>query len=369
MSALFQLAKPVLYRMDPETAHNLSIKALKTGLMPECHGGRLATDPLTVSSLFGRDLYNPIGLAAGFDKNAEVIDPLFKLGFGFVEIGTVTPRPQAGNPRPRIFRNVKDQAVINRMGFPNAGMEVFKKRLGIFMDKRSDPAQLIGVNIGKNKNTQDPSIDYEVLVRELGQMADYLTINISSPNTPGLRDLQQGDALRTLLHRVQDAREQVCKHQLPPLFVKLAPDLTDEQLQESCEIVMNMNANGLILTNTTLARPDHLPEKFKKQQGGLSGKPLTNASTEIIRKAYQYTGGKTVIIGVGGISTGADAYAKIRAGASLVQVYTAMIFRGPDVARKINEEMAVLVERDGFANIREAIGADHKQGTQIPHAV
>lgn len=316
--------------------------------------------PELEQTLWGLKFPNPIGLAAGFDKNAEVMHTSFKLGFGFVEVGTVTPKPQDGKPKPRVFREPKSEAVINRMGFPNAGMNVFKDNLENFLSARSKPAGVLGINIGMNKNQTKPAEDYTTLIRMLGPMADYLTINISSPNTPGLRDLQKRDPLLELLSKVKEERQKACGSHPPPILVKLAPDLTEKQCEELASAVIDAEIDGLILTNTTLDRPESLPPGFRNQQGGLSGQPLTEKSTAIIRTFYTLTKGQIPIIGIGGVSTGQQAFEKIKAGASLVQLYTGLVFRGPSVAYSINLELKELLHAHGFAHISQAVGADAK---------
>ncbi len=354
MDFLFKIGKPFLHALDPEDAHALTIKGLKTGLIPPCAG---QTDPRLKQTIAGLDFENPVGLAAGFDKNADVIQPLFNLGFGFVEVGTVTPKPQSGNPRPRIFRDPSNEAVINRMGFPNGGLDIFKRNVERFRQSHPDTKGIVGLNIGMNKDQGKPEKDYKHLVNELAGLADYLTVNISSPNTPGLRNLQSKENLVPLLQEILNERARANKQ--PPLFVKLAPDLEEKQIAEISESVSEAGIDGLILTNTTLERPDHLPETFRSETGGLSGKPLTRKSTEIIRAFYQQTDGKLPIIGVGGISSAYDAYEKIKAGASLVQLYSALVFHGPGLIKNINTGLADLLEQDGLDHISKAVGTDH----------
>ncbi len=362
MKTLYKLARPLLFRLDPEAAHNLTIKALKTGLIP--HRSTTGNKALQVT-LWNRHFPGPVGIAAGFDKNAEVIAPLLRLGCGFVEVGTVTPQPQAGNPRPRIFRAPDNEAVINRMGFPNRGLAVFRRNLEIFRASNKQPDGLIGLNIGMNKDQSDPAQDYTMLVRELAPLADYLTVNISSPNTPGLRDLQTPEHLAPLLDAIMAARNETCQKDPPPLLVKLAPDLDDRQKEDIAKTVMACGIDGLILTNTTLDRPTQLAPGFAGEKGGLSGAPLRDKATQTIRDFYALTGERLPLIGVGGISSGADAYEKIKAGASLVQLYSALVFKGPDVVHSINMELKSLLQRDRFSHISEAVGAE--TGTQDRH--
>ncbi len=343
--------------MDAEDAHQMTIKALKSGLTP-CISSPKAKE--LRQELWGRNFPNPVGLAAGFDKNAEVIKGMFNLGFGFIEVGTVTPKPQIGNDRPRVFRDPSHKAVINRMGFPNEGVQNFKDNLSHFLTQKPRPAGVVGVNIGMNKDQTDPAKDYTFLIRTIGSLADYFTINISSPNTPGLRNLQDPEYLSPLLEAVITERNKVCGEFPIPLLLKLAPDLTDEQMEGIAGVLLNHKIDGVILSNTTLFRPDELPEEFRSQKGGLSGAPLNDISTGIIRRFYALTKGQIPIIGVGGISSGDDAYTKIRAGASLVQIYSALIYEGPNLIRKINRDLLKYLKADGFTHISEAIGADHR---------
>lgn len=335
----------------------MTIKALKAGLIP-CQPQN--NDPALSSTLWGLKFPNPVGLSAGFDKNAEVIGPAFRLGFGFVEAGTVTPKPQEGNPKPRIFRDPSNNAVINRMGFPNLGADAFKANLEAFLAAKERPKGVVGLNIGMNKTTTEPAKDYTYLIRLLAPMADYLTINISSPNTPGLRDLQRREPLLELLGAVMDERAKSCRTHTPPVLVKLAPDLNDEQQAELAQTLIEAKIDGVILGNTTLDRPESLPASFRAQTGGLSGQPLTDKSTGVIRNFYRLSEGKLPIIGVGGISTGEQAYAKIKAGASLVQLYTALVFEGPMVAYSVNKKLLELLKADGLNSITDAIGLDHR---------
>lgn len=350
----YKYTKPIFHAMDPETAHRAGICAMKRGIHPQYHP---VEDPRLKVTLWERQFPNPVGLAAGFDKNAEVIGPMLKMGFGFVEVGTVTPKPQEGNPRPRVFRNPENEAVINRMGFPNKGLEEFKTNIEKFLEERPRPSGLVGINIGMNKNQKDPAKDYCRLLRHLGSYGDYFTINISSPNTPGLRNLQERDNLMELFGAIKEERRKRCDKTFPPpLLVKLAPDLTQQQQEELAQTAIDAEIDGLILTNTTLERPDFLPEKFRSETGGLSGKVLTDKSNEITRNFYELTKGKIPIIGVGGISSGKDAYDRIKAGASLIQLYSALVYHGPELANRINEELLELLTKDGLKNVAEAVG-------------
>ena len=344
---LYPLLRPAVFRIDPETAHNMTLKALKAGVVRTC-SPRPNNDQLK-QDLFGLSFDNPVGLAAGFDKNAEVIDPILKLGFGFAEVGTVTPRPQAGNPKPRLFRDPPNKAVINRLGFPNAGLETFKRNL---LRAKRDRG-LVGINIGMNKDTKEPSDDYCKLIEALAEHADYLTVNISSPNTPGLRDLQQKENLAPFLKKLTETRGK----NGPAILVKFAPDLDEQQQQDISAAILDSDVDGIILTNTTLERPDILSADFAQEKGGLSGAPVREYSTHVIRNFHKLTDGKLPIIGVGGVSSADDAYEKIKAGASLIQLYTGMIYEGPNIANAINSSLNELLARDGFSTISEAIGS------------
>jgi dihydroorotate dehydrogenase len=358
MKSLYHLVRPLVFCMAPEFAHKATLWSLKLGLVIP-----FSQTPHTMlrTVLWDRVFPNPVGIAAGFDKNGEVISALFKMGFGFAELGTVTLKPQIGNPKPRIFRCVSSEAVINRMGFPSQGVAKFKENLSAFLGKKPRPVGVIGINIGMNKDQTDPAQDYTALIRTIGPMADYLAINVSSPNTPGLRNLQQKEPLAELLTAVMDERAQSCGDHLPPLLVKLAPDLSDEMLADIAEVLLDKKVDGVILTNTTLARPEDLPESFAGEKGGLSGSPLTDISTAIIRRFYALTKGKIPIIGVGGIMSGLDAYTKIRAGASLVQIYSGLVYEGPELVRSIHRDLVELAKADGFVHISEAVGADHRE--------
>ncbi|MCB9982356.1 MAG: quinone-dependent dihydroorotate dehydrogenase [Rhodospirillales bacterium] len=356
MVDLYKLVRPFVFLMAPEQAHRVTIHALKAGLVP---AAPKIDAPALEQTLWGLKFPTPIGLAAGFDKNAQVIGPAFGLGFGFVEAGTVTPKPQHGNPPPRIFRDPPNGAVINRMGFPSAGMNAFKANLEQFLSRKDRPRGVVGLNIGMNKSQTEPSKDYGALIRMLGPMADYITINISSPNTPGLRDLQSREPLLELLEAVHEERRKACGDHPPPVLVKLAPDLDEAQQEDLAKAALDGGADGLVLTNTTLERPDYLDADFAAEKGGLSGQPLTDTSTRVIHNFYRLTGGKLPIIGVGGIGNARQAYDKIKAGASLVQLYSALVYEGPYVAHAINRGLLALLQRDGYTDISQAVGAAH----------
>ncbi|MCK6418057.1 MAG: quinone-dependent dihydroorotate dehydrogenase [Alphaproteobacteria bacterium] len=356
MCSLYKLLRPLLFLLDPETAHSLTIQGLRW--MPPLPLPAVK-DPVLHSTLWGLKFANPVGMAAGFDKNAQVPGAVLRLGFSHTELGTVTPQPQEGNPKPRIFRNVKNNAVINRMGFPGGGVKNFRANLERYLENPHRPRGIIGINIGMNKDQSEPAADYMLLIRTLGPLADYLCVNISSPNTPGLRDLQSRDALTDLITKLKAERAASCGPKSPPLLVKLAPDLDTQKIEILAQTALDCGIDGLVLTNTTTTRPDHLPPAFSAEKGGLSGAPLKDKSLQILKSFYRLTGGKIPLIGVGGISTGADAYARIRAGASLIQLYSALVYEGPFVANSINKQLVKLLNRDGFTSIAQAVGVDH----------
>lgn len=356
MPDLYAAFRPLIFKIDPEQAHEYTLRLMKSGLMPP--PGPIVKDKSLEVTLWGHKFPNPVGLSAGFDKNAEVIGPAFTLGFGFVETGTVTPRPQEGNPKPRVFRDPKTGSIINAMGFPNKGVNVYKENLEKFLGGSQKASGVLGINIGMNKTQTEPSKDYAMLINMLGPMADYLTVNISSPNTPGLRDLQKREPLLELLGILKEERKKACGDHPPPLLVKLAPDLDEDRQKELATALLEAGIDGIVLTNTTLDRPDALSPHFASQRGGLSGELVKDKSTAIIRNFYKLTKGKLPIIGVGGISTGSDAYEKIKAGASLVQLYTGLVFKGPSVANSINKELIKLLKADGFKSITQAVGKD-----------
>lgn len=348
MAELFNIAAPFLRRLDPETAHRLTIAGLR--LLP-ARRARVVDPPSLKTCVLDRDFPNPVGLAAGFDKHAEVPDAMLALGFGFVEVGSVTPRPQPGNARPRVFRLDEDRAVINRYGFNSEGLAAVADRLRARM-RRSG---IIGVNLGANKESDDPFADYVEGIEELEGLAAYFVVNVSSPNTPGLRSLQARASLEALLERVLRVRSD--ESQRTPLFVKIAPDLSNEEYGEVADVVLSHGVDGLIISNTTVDRPPLLGAHWK-ESGGLSGVPLFEPSTRLLSEMYRLTEGRLVLIGAGGIASGSDAYEKIKAGASLVQLYTALVFEGPRLIDKIKRELAELLSVDGYDNVSQAVGVD-----------
>lgn len=347
----YPVISPIIRLLKPEAAHELVIRALQVGLVPTTAAFE---SPLLKQNVWGRFFSNPVGLAAGFDKNARAVDPMLAQGFGFVEVGSVTPRAQFGNSRPRLFRLPRDKAVINRLGFNNDGMEIVASRLETRARKG-----IVGINLGKNKETKNAISDYREGILKLAPLADYLVVNVSSPNTPGLRGLQRRDPLKHLLESVLQARWEAIPKNPPPLLLKIAPDLDDEDKLSVAEISLVTGIDGLIATNTTTNRPQGLVDRNAKESGGLSGQPLFEPSTRVLSDMYKLTAGKIPLIGVGGVASGADAYAKIKAGATLVQLYSAMVFYGPARVQIIKRDLAKFLAADGFTSISQAIGSDH----------
>ena len=341
---LFDIARPALFALDPERAHRLTVKAL--AVSPRI--GPQKAGPLAVD-VAGIRFPNPLGMAAGFDKDAEVPDQLLGLGFGFAEVGSITPRPQEGNPRPRLFRLVEDRGVINRMGFNNGGAEAARARLA----RRKERPGVVGINIGANKDSEDRIADYATMTRIMAPLATYLAVNISSPNTPGLRALQDESALTALLDAVIEARGE----NGPPVFLKVAPDLEAADVDAISRIAIEKNLGALIISNTTISRPP-LKSSNATETGGLSGAPLRELAQQRLRDFREATGGAIPLVGVGGIASAEDAWARIRAGASLVQLYSAMVYEGPGLPRRILRGVEQLMKRDGFSSIAEAVGSE-----------
>ncbi len=350
MKLVERIGLAALHRLDPERAHNLSLAALRAHLVPL---PGVITSPRLRTQIAGLDLPNPVGLAAGYDKNAIAIAPLLRAGFGFVELGAVTPRPQPGNPRPRLFRLTEDRAVINRFGFNNQGMEAIAPRLA------ARPKQgIVGLNLGANKDSDDRAADYVRVLEKCGPLVDFVTVNISSPNTERLRDLQGAEALRALLRRVMDARNGLASPL--PVFLKIAPDLTDAEIADIAEVAATAGVDAIIATNTTLAR-DGLTSRHAQEKGGLSGAPLFARSTRVLARLALESGGKMPLIGVGGVASAEDAYIKIKSGASAVQLYSAMVYNGIGMIADVIRGLDQLLARDGFASVSEAVGIEKEK--------
>jgi dihydroorotate dehydrogenase len=351
MSVLHDAAARALASLEPETAHRLTVAMLRAGVGPRLG----AAEPALAVDLAGMRLASCIGLAAGFDKNAEVPDAMLAAGFGFVECGTVTPRPQIGNPKPRLFRLTQDRAVINRMGFNNDGLDAVGARLA-----RRARRGVVGANVGANRDSEDRIADYVEGLERLWPHADYVVLNVSSPNTPGLRALQAPEALDQLLGRTADRREVLrAAHGERPLFLKVAPDLEASEARPIVEAALAHRIDGIIVGNTTVSRPTTLASPSRTEEGGLSGRPLMAPSTEQLGQFHRAARGRLVLIGTGGVASGRDAYMKIRAGAHAVQLYSALVFEGPGLVGRIRRDLAALLAADGFASVAEAVGADN----------
>ena len=360
MAAFERLVRPVLHALDPEDAHALTLKLLK--FAPRL--SHAPDDPRLAVRAFGLNFPSPVGMAAGFDKNAEVPDVLLRLGFGFVEVGTITPRPQAGNPRPRLFRLDADAGVINRLGFNSQGADTVLRRLAA----RADAGGIVGINVGANKDSPDRVADYVALIERFASVASYVTVNISSPNTPGLRNLHQATALDDLLARVVDVRERVAPNAGPtPVLLKIAPDLSLAELDDVVGIARSRRVDGMIVGNTTVSRPPSLREKkLASEAGGLSGSPLLALATRMLAETYVRVEGVFPLIGAGGIDSGAAALAKIRAGATLLQLYSALVFRGLGLVDDIKSALVGALERQRFDSLAELTGADAAAVTAEP---
>ena len=345
---MFSILRPFLFSIDPETAHDLAIKSLKFNPLPS-KMFEVEDEQMLKVQLLGKNFPNPIGLAAGFDKSAEAYNSLLRLGFGFVEIGTVTPLKQFGNPKPRIFRLKDDYALINRLGFNNDGIEVIKNRI-----KSDGKKGILGVNIGPNKETKDQKNDFCLGLKNFFDIADYITVNISSPNTERLRDFHDQEKLKDLLLALNKIKKEN-KTDIS-LLLKVSPDIEDNHISEIVDVATKNDIAAIILTNTTNGNRDNLRSKIKKEEGGLSGEPLQQISTNMIKKFYKQLNGKIPIIGVGGVNSGKSAYEKIIAGASLLQLYTSFVYRGPSVAKDIKKELIKILKAEGLNNIKEAIG-------------
>ena len=345
---MFSKLRPLIFKVDPEKAHTLAIKSLKFNLIPNVFDEN-KNDSIFQTKIFNKVLDNPIGMAAGFDKNAEVYNALFKLGFGFVEVGTITPLKQYGNPKPRVFRLVEDEALINRLGFNNHGAEIVKDRI-----KRNKKLGLLGINIGPNKDTSDRLNDYLIGLKTFHEEADYITINISSPNTENLRNFHEGGKLQDLLKSVITEKKNLNSN--IPIAVKVSPDIGEDQVNQITEILLENEINVVIVSNTSDATRDKLSNIQRHQKGGLSGKPIEEKSNILINKFYKLLKGKIKIIGVGGVDSGQAAYDKFIAGADFVQLYTGMVFKGPNIAGIIKKDLKELLIRDGVKNYTEIVG-------------
>ena len=348
---MFSKFRSLIFKIDPEIAHTLAIKSLKLNLVANPFDENKDKE-IFKSNLFGKIIDNPIGIAAGFDKNAEVYNSLFKLGFGFVEVGTITPLKQYGNPKPRVFRLVEDQALINRLGFNNLGSENISTRI-----RSNFPEGLLGINIGPNKDTENRLNDYLIGLRVFHDIADYITINISSPNTKNLRNFHDEKKFDELMSLIE--KEKIKLKSKIPIVVKISPDILDDQINLICEILLKYRVSAIIVSNTTESSRENLQGILRYQKGGLSGKPLEKKSNKLIAKFYNLLKGKIDIIGVGGVDSGKSAYEKFSAGASYIQLYTGMVFQGPNIVGKIKKELKDLLIKDGVSNFREIIGKKH----------
>ena len=345
---MFSIFKPYIFSLDPEVAHDLAIKSLKLNFLPNSIFS-VDNEEILQTNLLNEKLPNPIGLAAGFDKSAEVYNSLFKLGYGFVEVGTITPKRQLGNPKPRVFRLEKDQALINRLGFNNHGSEIVSKRISDNL-----PSGFLGINIGPNKDTKNKDEDYFICLSRLSSFAGYITINISSPNTEGLRNFHEKKALEKLLLGVNKIKKD--KNIVKPLVVKISPDIKDNEISSIIELILKHKIEGIIVSNTTDSHREKLSDIQKNEKGGLSGQPLKDLSTKLIKKFYRETKGKIQIIGVGGVDSGHAAFEKICAGADAVQLYTGMVYKGPGVVKEMKKELITILKKEKLKNISEAVG-------------
>ena len=345
---MFSILRPYIFSLDPEVAHDLAIKSLKVNILPKSFF-KVEDEEMLETTLFGVSISNPIGLAAGFDKSAEVYNSLFKFGFGFIEVGTVTPKQQLGNPKPRIFRLEKDQALINRLGFNNHGSEIISKRIS-----NNHPEGFLGVNIGPNKETKNKEEDYYICLSRLSMFAGYITINISSPNTEGLRDFHDQGELKKLLsglNKIINEKKIEC-----PIAIKISPDIKDDEINKIVDLVSSHNIKGIVVSNTTDSNRDNLYDIKKHEVGGLSGQPLKDISTNLIKRFYKETKGKIQIIGVGGVDSGQSAFEKITAGADAVQLYTGMVYKGPGIVKEIKKDLVSILKKENIKNISEAVG-------------
>ena len=345
---MFKKIRSLIFKLDPETAHNLAIKSLKFNFAPNIFERR-DDDELFKTTIFNKSINNPIGMAAGFDKNAEVYNKLFKLGFGFVEVGTVTPLSQYGNPKPRVFRLLEDEALINRLGFNNCGAHEVESRI-----KRNPQIGLLGINIGPNKDTENRLEDYLIGIRTFYKLADYMTINISSPNTENLRKFHDESRLEELLKEIENEKKKL--NSKMPIVVKIAPDINDSEIEKISEVLLGNNIEAVIISNTSNVTREKLKDIQKHQKGGLSGKPIEDKSNLLISKFYKNLKGRTKIIGVGGVDSGLSAYNKFLSGANVVQLYTGMVYKGPNIVNIIKNDLADILAKEGVKNFNEIIG-------------
>ena len=345
---MFSLLRPFIFSLDPEAAHDLAIKSLKVNIIPK-NFFDVEDENLLETDIFNKQIPNPIGLAAGFDKSGEVYNSLFNFGFGFIEIGTVTPKRQLGNPKPRIFRLEKDRALINRLGFNNHGLETISKRIS-----ENNPNGFLGINIGPNKDTKNKEEDYYMCLSKLSLFADYITINISSPNTEGLRNFHNQDEMEKLLKGINKIKKD--KKIKQPIAIKLSPDINENQISKIIELINKYNIQGIVVSNSTDGNRENLLDNKRNEMGGLSGQPLKNISTNLIKKFYKETRGKIQIIGVGGVDSGESAFEKISAGANAVQLYTGMVYEGPSIVKNIKKELISILKKENLKNITAAIG-------------
>ena len=345
---MYSLFKPFIFKIDPEMAHNLAIKTLKYNFLPE-DIFKVENESILETKIFNNKIKNPIGLAAGFDKSAEVYNSLFRFGFGFIEVGTVTPKQQYGNPKPRVFRLESDRALINRLGFNNDGLEKVSSRL-----RNNSPNGFLGINIGPNKDSKNRIDDYLKCIEEISIFADYITINISSPNTPGLRDFHDKSTLQNLLNNIVQFTK---KNKIQkPLALKVSPDIAEIEIGYIIDSIKKFNISGVIISNTTDKNRENLTGSYRSEEGGLSGEPLGQISNDLIKKFYKETKGDITIIGVGGINSGMTAYEKLKSGASLLQLYTGMIYEGPGIVKKIKTELIDILEKEKIKNVSEIVG-------------
>ena len=345
---MYSLFKPFIFKIDPEMAHNLAIKTLKYNFLPE-DIFKVENESILETKIFNNKIKNPIGLAAGFDKSAEVYNSLFRFGFGFIEVGTITPKQQYGNPKPRVFRLESDRALINRLGFNNDGLEKVSNRL-----RNNSPNGFLGINIGPNKDSKNRIDDYLKCIKEISLFADYITINISSPNTPGLRDFHDKSTLQNLLKNITQFTK---KNKIQkPLALKVSPDIAESEISYIIDSIKKFNISGVIISNTTDKNRENLIGSYRSEEGGLSGEPLGKISNDLIKKFYKETKGEITIIGVGGINSGMTAYEKLKSGASLLQLYTGMIYEGPGIVKKIKTELIDILEKEKIKNVSEIVG-------------